>query len=112
VNANTALAFTAALFSLGLTLAVIFRKQRSVANWCFSAGMTALAIESIFGGLSVGATEPEVGAFWQSLATVPKSFLPGSGHALASHPGSYRAVLTLAAAVAAFVICGVISSAN
>ena len=77
MNANTTLAFTAALFSLALTLAVIFRKQRSVANWCFSAGMTALAIESIFGGLSIGASEPEVSAFWESLATVPKSFLPG-----------------------------------
>jgi putative PEP-CTERM system histidine kinase len=108
VNANTALAFTAALFSLGLTLAVIFRKQRSVANWCFSAGMTALAIESIFGGLSVGAGEPEVGAFWQSLATVPKSFLPGIWlfFSLTYSRGNYRAVLARwrPLLVAAFVI--------
>ena len=108
MNANTALAFTAALFSLGLTLAVIFRKQRSVANWCFSAGMTALAIESIFGGLSVGAGEPEVGAFWQSLATVPKSFLPGIWlfFSLTYSRGNYRAVLARwrPLLVAAFVI--------
>ena len=108
MNANIALAFTAALFSLGLTLAVIFRKQRSVANWCFSAGMTALAIESIFGGLSVGAGEPEAGAFWQSLATVPKSFLPGIWlfFSLTYSRGNYRAVLARwrPLLVAAFVI--------
>ncbi len=108
MNANTALAFTAALFSFGLTLAVIFRKQRSVANWCFSAGMTALAIESIFGGLSVGAGEPDVGTFWQSLATVPKSFLPGIWlfFSLTYSRGNYGAVLSRwrPLLVAAFVI--------
>ena len=70
--------------------------------------MTALAIESIFGGLSVGAGEPEVGAFWQSLATVPKSFLPGIWlfFSLTYSRGNYRAVLARwrPLLVAAFVI--------
>ena len=108
VNANTALAFAAALFSVGLALVVIFRKQHSVASWCFSAGMITLAVESTFGGLSLGAPEPEASAFWLSLVAVPKSLLPGIWlfFSLTYSRGNYREVLARSRLllIAAFVV--------
>ena len=95
MNANTALAFAAALYSLALALVVIIRKQRSVANWCFSVGMIALAIESVFGGLSLAAPRTEASALGQALIPVPKSFLPGIWifFSLTYSRGNYRDVL-------------------
>ena len=77
MTSSSFLAFAAALFSGALAVAVLFRKRRSFASWCFFAGMGTLAVESALGGMSLQASHPEKVAYWQSLALVTKSFLPG-----------------------------------
>jgi putative PEP-CTERM system histidine kinase len=71
------MAFAAALFSSALAVVVLFRKRRSFAGWCFFAGMMTLAIESVLGGISLQASHPERVAYWQSLALLARSFVPG-----------------------------------
>jgi putative PEP-CTERM system histidine kinase len=68
---------TAALFSAALALAALLRRRRSLATWCFFAGMSALAVESVFGGMALKATHPEKAAYFESLALVAKAFWPG-----------------------------------
>ncbi len=77
VNPNSALAYAAAAFSTVLALTIIFRKQRSVASWCFSIGMLTFALESVFGEMWHEALLPEDAAFWETLTLVTKSVLPG-----------------------------------
>jgi putative PEP-CTERM system histidine kinase len=77
VNPNSALAYAAAAFSTVLALTIIFRKQRSVASWCFSIGMLTFALESVFGEMWHEALLPDDAAFWATLTLVTKSVLPG-----------------------------------
>ena len=77
MNPNSALAYAAAAFSAVLALTVIFRKQLSVASWCFSIGMLTFALESVFGEIWHEALLPEDAAFWKTLTLVTKSVLPG-----------------------------------
>src|SRR5205814_967313 len=65
------------MFSAALATAAACRKQRSLATWCFSAGMTIFALESLFGAIGNDALVPEKAAFWQTLALMAKSFFPG-----------------------------------
>src|SRR5437763_2489003 len=65
------------MFSAALATAAACRKPRSLATWCFSAGMTIFALESLFGAIGNDALVPEKAAFWQTLALVAKSFFPG-----------------------------------
>ena len=74
---NTVLALAAGMFSAGLAAVAACRKQRSLATWCFSAGMLVFALESLFGAIANDALLPERAAFWETLALVAKSFLPG-----------------------------------
>ena len=67
----------AVLFSGALALAVLFRKRRSFAGWCFFAGMSTLAVDSALGGKTLQVSHPEEVAHWQSLALVAKAFWPG-----------------------------------
>ena len=53
------------------------RNRRSLASWCFFAGMAALAIESALGGMSLAESQTDKVAYWQSLVLVAKSFQPG-----------------------------------
>jgi putative PEP-CTERM system histidine kinase len=76
VNLNSALAFGAASFSTLLALVVIFRKHRSLASWCFSAGMLTFALESVFNEIWREALLPENAAFWKTLTLITKSVLP------------------------------------
>jgi putative PEP-CTERM system histidine kinase len=76
VSPNTVLALAAGMFSAALAAAAC-RKQRSLATWCFSAGMLTFALESLFGAIANDALLPERAAFWGTLALVAKSFLPG-----------------------------------
>jgi putative PEP-CTERM system histidine kinase len=62
--------------SAALAAAAACRKQRSLATWCFSAGMLIFASESLFGAIASDATLPEKAAFWGTFALVAKSFLP------------------------------------
>jgi N-terminal 7TM region of histidine kinase len=76
VTTSSLLAFAAALFSGGLAVAVLYSKWRSFASWCFFAGMSMLAVDSAFGGMSLQASHSEKVAHWQSLALVAKAFWP------------------------------------
>jgi len=65
------------MFSAALAVAAASRKQRSLATWSFSVGMAIFALESLFGALGNDALVPGRAAFWETLALVAKSFLPG-----------------------------------
>jgi putative PEP-CTERM system histidine kinase len=77
VSPNSVLALAAATFSAALAVAAVCRKRRSLATWCFSAGMLTFALESLFGALWHDALVPERAAFWETLTLITKSFLPG-----------------------------------
>jgi len=77
VSPNTVLALAAGMSSVALAAAAARRKQRSLATWCFSAGMLVFALESLFGAIANDALLPEKAAFWGTLALAAKSFLPG-----------------------------------
>src|SRR5947199_9553079 len=65
------------MFSAALAAAAARRKQRSLATWCFSAGMLAFTLESLFGAIANDAPLPERAVFWETLSLVARSFLPG-----------------------------------
>jgi len=77
MNPQSVLALVAAMFSAALAVAAVCRGRRSLATWCFSAGMLTLALESLFGAMWLAASIPERAAFWGGLTLVTKSFLPG-----------------------------------
>jgi putative PEP-CTERM system histidine kinase len=73
------LAFVAALLG-GLTaLVAAFRERRSIPKWSFVAGMTLLALESVFSGLAAHTDQGgEAIRYWQQWRLVAMSFLPGT----------------------------------
>ena len=77
MSANTVLALAAGMFSAALAAAAACRTQRSLATWCFSAGMLGFALENLFGAIGSNALLPERAALWETLCLVTKSFLPG-----------------------------------
>jgi putative PEP-CTERM system histidine kinase len=77
VSPNTVLALAAGMFSAALAATAACRKQRSLATWCFSAGMLIFALESLFGAIANDMLLPERAVFWETLSLVAKSFLPG-----------------------------------
>ena len=77
MSPNTVLALAAAMFSAALAAAAACRKQRSLAIWCFSAGMLIFALESLFGAIANDTLIPERAVFWATLSLLAKSFLPG-----------------------------------
>ena len=95
MTSSSLLAFAAALFSSALAVAVLFRKRRSFAGWCFFAGMAALSIESALGGISLQVSDPEKVAHFQTLGLVTRSLLPGIwlAFSLSYSRGNYREFL-------------------
>jgi putative PEP-CTERM system histidine kinase len=77
VNTHSVLALVAATFSAALAVAAACRGRRSLATWCFSAGMLSFALENLFGAMWLASSIPERAAFWGGLTLVTKSFLPG-----------------------------------
>ena len=77
MSPNTVLALAAGMFSAALAATAACRKQRSLATWCFSAGMLIFALESLFGAIANDTLLPERAVFWETLSLVAKSFLPG-----------------------------------
>ncbi|HEX3252711.1 MAG TPA: hypothetical protein VHS05_24950, partial [Pyrinomonadaceae bacterium] len=59
MSLNSALALAAAIFSAALAVAAACRGRRSLATWCFSAGMLTFALESLFGAIWHDALVPE-----------------------------------------------------
>ncbi len=64
------------MFSAALAVAAACRGRRSLATWCFSAGMLTFALESLFGAIWHDALVPEKAVFWGTLTLLTKSFLP------------------------------------
>ena len=88
------LPFAAAIFSLILALVSLLRK-RSLATWCFFAGMVVLGMDSLFTGLSLRATELSEVLRWLTLGFIAKSFIPVPwlGFSLTYSRGNYRETL-------------------
>jgi putative PEP-CTERM system histidine kinase len=59
-----------------LAVAAVCRRRRSLAAWCFSAGMLTFALESLFGAIWHDAFPAEKAAFWGVLTMVTKALLP------------------------------------
>ena len=74
---NSLPSFAAAIVSGALGLLVLLRRPRSAARWCFFAGMEVLAVQSALSGISLDASLPEKVVYWQTLAFVAESCLPG-----------------------------------
>jgi hypothetical protein len=77
MTSNSVVAFSAALFSAGLALAVLLRKRDAVAGWSFIVGMAAIAVESTLSGISMQALLPEEVGYWQTFTLIARSFMPG-----------------------------------
>jgi putative PEP-CTERM system histidine kinase len=77
VSFNSALALAAAVSCAALAAAAVCRARRSLATWCFSAGMLTFALESLFGAIWHDAFASEKAVLFGTLTLVTKSFLPG-----------------------------------
>ena len=86
------LPFAAAIFSLFLALASVLPKKRSLARWCFCAGMFVLGIDSLLTGLSLRATQLSEVLRGQTLGLIVKSFVPAGwlAFSLTYSRGDYR----------------------
>jgi len=86
------LPFAAAIFSLLLAIVSLLRKKRSLATWCFFAGMAVLGIDSLFTGLTLRATEPFEALSGLTLGLILKSFVPAAWlvFSLTYSRGDYR----------------------
>ena len=71
------LAFAGALLSGALAFMVCWRERKSVAHRSFAAGMTVLALESVFNEFSLNAASVKEMVYWQNWGLVSISFLPG-----------------------------------
>ena len=86
------LPFAGAIFSLSLAFFSLLPKKRSLANWCFFAGMFVLGIDSLLTGLSLRATDLSELLRDQTLGLVVKSFVPAAwlAFSLTYSRGDYR----------------------
>jgi len=87
--------FAAAAFSLLLAGVSLLRKGRSLATWCFAAGMALFAVDSLFTGLSLRATELPGIIRWLTLGLIVKSLAmaPWLSFSLAYSRGDCRDAL-------------------
>jgi putative PEP-CTERM system histidine kinase len=74
--ASLIIAYVAVALSLAAGFAVLLRKARSIAKYCFAAGMGGFALESLFAALWVQSLVPEQAAFWEKCTLLLKSVLP------------------------------------
>ena len=90
------LPFVAAFCGLFMALASLLRRKPTPAAWFFFAGMLALAVDSVFTGLSLRATELEAAVRWLTLSFIVKSALPFVWlcFSLVYSRGNYREVLS------------------
>jgi putative PEP-CTERM system histidine kinase len=85
------LPFAAAVLSL-LMASVSLLRRRSLARWCYFAGMALLGVDSLFAGLALRAVLPSEVRLWQTLGLVAESFVPAAwlGFSLTYSRGDYR----------------------
>ena len=77
MNVAGIITLISAFFSGALAFLVGWRERGSVAHRAFVGGMVALAMESIFNGLSLNATSVGEMTYWQGWGLLSSSFLPG-----------------------------------
>ena len=84
--------FVAASFCLLLAGISLVSKKPSPARWCFFAGMMVLAVDSLFTGLRLRATELSEVLDWLTLGLIVDSFVPAAwlGFSLIYSRGDYR----------------------
>lgn len=89
------LPYAAAVFGLLLAIVSLLPKKRSLARWCFFAGMTVLSIESLVAGLGYGATELLEALHWLTVGLIVKSLAPAAwlGFSLTYSRGDHREAL-------------------
>jgi putative PEP-CTERM system histidine kinase len=95
VTLFSALPFAASLFGLILAIVSLLQKKRSLAAWCFFAGMLVLAMDSLFTGLSLRPAESSDALRALTLGLIAKSFLPAAwiGFSLTWSRSDYRETL-------------------
>ena len=95
MNVFFLLPFAAGLFSILLGCVSVARGQRSLATWFFFGGMLALALDSIFTGLSLRSAQSGDLIAWLTPAFIAKSFVPvlWLGFALTYSRSNYREFL-------------------
>lgn len=74
---NTILSFAGASLCLALAVLVFLRDRHSIVHRTFVAGMVALALESVFAGLSFHAISSGQVILWQRLKIISTALLPG-----------------------------------
>ena len=70
------LPFVAGILSVCLAVAGLVHRRRSVAAWCFFAGMVVLGVKSVFIGLRLGAFPFDATVSWIKREFLVESFLP------------------------------------
>jgi putative PEP-CTERM system histidine kinase len=95
MNITAMLAFAGALFSGALAFMACWRERKSIAHRSFAAGMTVLAVESVFNGFSLNAASVKEMVYWQNWELASISFLPGIWllFSLSYGRGNYREFL-------------------
>ena len=76
MNTAVLLAFASAIFGGALAFAVAWNERRAAVPFSFVAGMAALAVESVFNGLSLGGAGEDF-FYWQHWRLAAMSFFPG-----------------------------------
>jgi putative PEP-CTERM system histidine kinase len=77
MDLNFCLTGAAVFLCVALALIAPFRGRQKAANWFFSAGMLIFGTESVLQQISLEAGSTERIEYWQSLALVVRSLLPG-----------------------------------
>ena len=76
MTASSLLPFAAAVVSLLIAVVSVLRWKRSPAAWSFLVGMAVLGIESLFTGLSLGASDAPRAIHWLTLSFIVTSLVP------------------------------------
>lgn len=76
MNSAQLLLMTAAVFSTGLAMAVLFRARGSLARWSFAAGMLVFASESICAMIALSAVTPEEVRLRQGIILALRTLIP------------------------------------
>src|SRR5215472_13657349 len=86
------LPFAAATFSLCVAAISLLPKKRSFARWSFFVGMVMLGIDSLFTGLTGGATELSQVLYGARSGVIISSFVPAAwiAFSVAYSRGDYR----------------------
>jgi putative PEP-CTERM system histidine kinase len=78
MDLNSCLTGAAVFLCVALALIAPFRSRQKAASWFFSAGMLIFAAEGVLQAISLEAESTEMIEYWQSLALVVSSLLPGT----------------------------------